>query len=432
MQISAALKSAQAKAAYRIVPLLTIGYFFASLDRVNVGFAALQMNKDIGISSEVFGFGAGLFFIAYCIFAVPANVIMERVDPRYWIGGVMIAWGTVAACMAFAQGPVSFSILRFLVGVAEAGYFPAVILYFTRWFAPNVRARMVAILMLALPLSSVLGSPISGALLLTDGFLGMRGWHWLFIIEAVPAVILGFIAFAILPKDVASARFLDENEKTAIAESLHTDTATAEKPKFSWKYLLNPTVIALTLVYIGGTSVTNALSLWQPQIIAAYNLSPLVVGFLNAVPFALGSIAMYFWSSRSDKKAERRWHTAIPLAVVFLGLLATAFVTGLAPMIAVLCIIVAAASMIKGPFWGMATERLPKSLSAQGIGTINALNNLGVFAATWVIGVVNTQTGSYEFAMLPIAALALIATILAVTIGKRTARKTVEKAPTHV
>ena len=274
----------------------------------------------------------------------------------------------------------------------------------------------------------MIGSPLSGALLLTDGFLGLRGWHWLFIIEAVPAVIVGLIAFKLLPKSVESATFLNKEEKFAIAESVKTDDQPTQKPRFDWKYLLNPTVIALTLVYIGGTSVTNALSLWQPQIISSYNLSTLQVGFLNAVPFAIGSIVMYVWSSHSDRTNERRWHVTIPLAFVFAGLVLTAVLTGLWPMVILLCIIVAAATMIKGPFWSMATEHLPAKFSAQGIGQINALNNVGVFAATWIIGVVNAQTGSYTYAMLPIAALALTAAILALTIGRR-ARKTAKNLP---
>lgn len=404
------------KIAWRIVPFVTVGYFLASLDRVNVGFAALQMNGDIGLSAEAFGFGAGLFFVAYCLFAVPGNLLMEKIGARRWLSIVMISWGLVSGAMAFVQGPMSFNALRFLLGIAEAGFFPGVIYYFTLWFPPAYRSRMVAILMMALPVSSVLGSPLSAALLLMDSVLGMRGWHWLFILEGLPAILLGFCASFVLPGNIANATFLSASEKTWLKSNLTqstTDGKISSKISF-WQLLVNKHVLLLTLIYIGGTSVTNALSLWQPQIISTYKLTTLQVGLLNSLPFALASVAMYLWASRSDRMEERRVHTALPLGIAGVGLLLTAFVAGLVPMLIVLCVIIAAASMIKGPFWALATEMLPSNLSAPAIGQINALNNVGVFAATYLIGAIRTSTGSFTYAMLPIAALTLSACATAV------------------
>jgi MFS family permease len=408
------------KIGWRLMPFLTVGYFLASLDRVNVGFAALQMNADIGLSAEAFGFGAGLFFVAYCLFAVPGNVVMERVGARRWLSFVMVFWGVVSAAMAFVQGPVSFSALRFLLGIAEAGFFPGVIYYLTLWFPSGHRSRMVAILMMALPVSSVLGSPASAVLLQTDGWLGLRGWHWLFILEGLPAMLLGLGCALVLPRDIASATFLSESQKSWLRSELllaKKSSAIAGSISF-WRLLVNKYVLVLTLIYIGGTSVTNALSLWQPQIIRAFNLSTFDVGLLNSVPFAIASVAMYFWAAHSDRTGERTMHTALPLAMATAGLVCTVMVHSLIPMILVLCVIVIAASMIKGPFWALATEMLPARVSAPAIGQINALNNLGVFFATYVIGVIRGATGSFTYAIIPIALISGSACLAALWIGR--------------
>lgn len=408
------------KVALRLMPFLTAGYFLASLDRVNVGFAALQMNKDIGLSSAAFGLGAGLFFVSYCLFAVPCNMMMVRIGARRWLSIVMVAWGVLATCMAFVQGPNSFYTLRFLLGIAEAGFFPGVIFYFTLWFPTHHRSRMVAILMMALPVSSVLGSPLSAALLYTDGWFGLRGWHWLFIVEGLPAVLMGIACAAVLPRSIRAASFLAADQKDWLeAEIANRPAETTIKSSLSfWQVLVNKYVLLLTLIYIGGTSVTNALSLWQPQIIKTFSLTTMQIGLLNSLPFLLASIAMYFWAARSDRLGERTIHTALPLAMGTLGLIASMFVQSLIPTIVVLCVIVTAASMIKGPFWALATEMLPPAVAATAIGAINALNNLGVFGATWAIGAIRNATGSFAFSLAPLVAVSAIACLVALWIGR--------------
>jgi MFS family permease len=408
------------KLAIRLMPFVTVGYFLASLDRVNVGFAALQMNKDIGLSSAAFGFGAGLFFVAYCLFAVPCNMMMVRIGARRWLSLVMIAWGLISASMVFVSGPNSFYALRFLLGIAEAGFFPGVIYFLTLWFPAHHRSRMVAILMMALPVSSVLGSPLSASLLLTDGWLGMRGWHWLFVIEGLPAVLMGIGCALVLPRSIPAARFLDAGEKTWLEAEIagKMQESTIAGSLSFWQVMGNKYVLLLTLVYIGGTSVTNALSLWQPQIIKTYNLTTMQVGLLNSVPFAIASVAMYLWASHSDRTGERTLHTALPLGLATLGLICTMLVHSLAPMIVVLCVVIMSASMIKGPFWALATEMLPASISALAIGQINSLNNLGVFGATYAIGAIREATGSFTFAMLPFVAVCGIAGLVALWIGR--------------
>ena len=408
------------KVAFRLMPFVTIGYFLASLDRVNVGFAALQMNKDIGLNSAAFGFGAGLFFVSYCLFAVPCNLLMVRIGAQRWLSIVMIAWGIISAATALVQGAASFYTLRFLLGIAEAGFFPGVIYYFTLWFPSHHRSRMVAILMMALPVSSVLGSPLSAALLLTDGWFGLRGWHWLFIIEGGPAVLMGLACALVLPRSIRDASFLDREQKRWLeAEVARVPSQSTIDGSLSvWRVLVNKHVLLLTLVYIGGTSVTNALSLWQPQIIKTFNLTTMQIGMLNSVPFAIASVAMYFWASHSDRTGERTLHTAVPLALGTVGLVCTALVTTLVPMILVLCLVIIAASMIKGPFWALATEMLPPRISALAIGQINALNNLGVFAATYTIGAIREGTGSFTLAVLPLAMVSATACLVSLWIGR--------------
>lgn len=410
-----------AKVAWRILPFVTLGYFLASLDRVNIGFAALQMKADIGLGDAAFGFGAGLFFIAYCMFAVPANILLERFGPVRWLAFTMVSWGVISSCMAAVAGPYSFYTLRFLLGVTEAGFFPGVVYYLTLWFPSAHRSRAVAILMMALPLSSVLGSPLSAMLLLMDGWFSMRGWHWLFIIEGSPAILLGILALKILPRSVSDSSFLSSEQKSWLV----TQVAVVPKEKVkasaanTWKLLCNKYVLALTLIYIGGTSVTNGLSLWQPQIISTFNLTTMEIGFLNSIPFALASVAMYLWSSHSDRKAERVIHLALPLAIGAVALTTIMFVSSLIPTLIVLCIAISAASMIKGPFWALATEVIPSRDTAIAIALINALNNLGVFAGTYLIGVIKGHTGSFTYALVPYLVISAVACALTLWLGTK-------------
>lgn len=409
------------KIAWRLMPLFTIGYFLASLDRVNVGFAALQMNDDVGLSAAAFGLGAGLFFVAYCLFAVPCNMLMVKVGATRWLSAVMISWGILSTCMAMVQGPLSFYALRFLLGIAEAGFFPGVIYYFTLCFPKKYRGRMVAILMMALPISSVLGSPLSAALLNADGMLGLRGWHWLFIIEGLPALLLGVLTIALLPSQPGQAKWLSVAERDWLSQEIAREQQTTSSHAIEGsllRLLFHPRVLLLTLIYMGGTAVTNGLALWQPQFIKAFNLTTMEIGLLNAIPFAIASLAMYLWGRHSDKHGERRLHTALPLILGALGLAGSMYVTHLWPTLFILCVAITAASMIKGPFWAMATELLPAGTAAVAIGQINALNNLGVFIGTWLIGAIRTSTGSFTYALAPLLLLTICACIGALCIGR--------------
>jgi ACS family tartrate transporter-like MFS transporter len=415
------------KITLRIVPFLMICYFVAFVDRVNAGFAALQMNKDIGLSASVFGLGGGLFFIAYVICEVPSNLAMEKVGARLWIARIMITWGIVSGLMALVVGPWSFYAVRVLLGAAEAGFFPGVILYLTYWFPSEYRGRVVAVFMVAIPLSSFLGSPISASLLQTDGLLGLRGWQWLFILEAVPAVLLGVLALFLLPNGPQRAKWLTPDERAWLSGKLAAEAARMRPKKHLslWKALWTPQVLILALVYSGASATSNALSLWQPQILKSYGLSNVQTGLLNAIPFGVASVAMIFWGRRSDRSGERVWNTALPLAVVAISLLSSILFTSLAPMVIILTLALTGTYAIKGPFWALSTEWLAGTAAAAGIAQVNALANLGAFGGSWLLGTIKDATGSYSLALLPLVVLSAAGAVAVVLIGRGQPRSAV-------
>jgi ACS family tartrate transporter-like MFS transporter len=415
------------KITLRIVPFLMICYFVAFVDRVNAGFAALQMNKDIGLSASVFGLGGGLFFIAYVICEVPSNLAMEKVGARLWIARIMITWGIVSGLMALVVGPWSFYAVRVLLGAAEAGFFPGVILYLTYWFPSEYRGRVVAVFMVAIPLSSFLGSPISASLLQTDGLLGLRGWQWLFILEAVPAVLLGVLALFLLPNGPQRAKWLAPDERAWLSGKLAAEAARMRPKKHLslWKALWTPQVLILALVYSGASATSNALSLWQPQILKSYGLSNVQTGLLNAIPFGVASVAMIFWGRRSDRSGERVWNTALPLAVVAISLLSSILFTSLAPMVIILTLALTGTYAIKGPFWALSTEWLAGTAAAAGIAQVNALANLGAFGGSWLLGTIKDATGSYSLALLPLVVLSAAGAVAVVLIGRGQPRSAV-------
>src|SRR4051812_10060567 len=298
------------KITWRIVPFIMLLYFVAFIDRVNIGFASLTMNKDIGLSPTFYGFGAGIFFWGYFLFEVPSNIILHKVGARIWIARVMITWGIVSAAMAFVQGPTSFYALRFLLGVAEAGFFPGIILYLSYWFPARQRAAVTALFMAAAPLSTVLGSPVSGALLEMDGMLGFKGWQWLFVLEALPAVLLGFVVLAFLTDRPEKAKWLADDERRWLVETMNVETTSkAATAKHSiWRGLADPRVLALALIYFGTSAGLYTLGVWAPQIIKQFGLSSLQVGFLNALPASAAVVAMVLWARHSDRTGERTWH----------------------------------------------------------------------------------------------------------------------------
>lgn len=403
------------KVAWRLLPILMLGYFIAFVDRVNVGFAALQMNHAVGIDAASFGLGGGLFYLTYVLFEIPSNLAMQKVGARLWIARIMISWGLVSACTAFISGPNSFYAMRILLGAAEAGFFPGVILYLTQWFPSAYRARIIAIFMVAVPLSSFIGSPLSAALLQLDGLFGLQGWQLMFVLEAIPAILLGVMVPWLLTNKPQEAKWLNVEEKSWLTRQLETEQAAAGKTAGGAGHgrlrdiLLNRYVLAAALVYAGASGASQCLSLWQPQIIKAFGLSTLETGLLNSVPFGIAAILMLWWGKHSDRTEERVWHSGLPLAAVAVSLMLVAFTgSSLTLTIALLVLAVTGTYIFKGPFWALASEWMPGKSAAAGLAQINAVGNLAGFVGSAMLGAIKQATGSFALALLPIALISLI------------------------
>jgi MFS family permease len=407
------------KATWRLLPFLMLAYFIAFVDRVNSGFAALQMNHDIGLSQAQFGLGAGIFYISYVICEVPSNLALEKVGARLWIARIMVTWGMVSALMALVVGPYSFYAVRFLLGAAEAGFFPGVILYLTYWFPAEYRGRIVSMFMVAIPVSSLIGSPISALLLRTDGWMGLHGWQWMFILEAIPAVVMGLACLVVLPNGPAQARWLSAEKRAWLADRLASEATLARtRPHMPLLQIMtNKYVLTLALVYAGSSGVSQALSLWQPQMLKSFGLSTMEVGLLNGIPFAVASVAMIVWGRHSDRVRERVWHTALPLGLSALALGSAVAATSVAPFIAVLCLILVGTYALKGPFFALSSEWLAGTAAAAGLAQINALGNLAGFVDSFLIGWIQGATGSYALALLPLVVIAAVGCVAVLMLG---------------
>lgn len=404
----------------RIVPFLVLAFFVSFIDRVNVGFAALQMNQQFGFSATVFGWGVGAFFVSLCLFEVPANVLMAKIGARRWICRIMISWGLVSGATAFVVGVKSFLLMRFLLGLAEAGFFPGVILYLGTWFPRENRARVLSLFLMAMPLANFIGSPISGALLGLDGRLGLRGWQWLFVIEAVPAVIMGVLCLFVLPDNPAKARWLADDERAWLGERLAAERhgVAAVESESIWQVLRHPRVLGLAVVYAGSVGCNYALSYWQPQIIKAFGLTNFQTGLINAIPFGLATAAMILWARHFDRSGERFWHTALPLAVSAAGLIACMFLTTLAPTVIALTVALAGCYAVKAPMFALCAESLSERSAAAGIGQVCAIGNVAGFICPTLIGWIRDLTGNFRMGLLPMVVLALLGMFVTLTLKR--------------
>jgi MFS transporter, ACS family, tartrate transporter len=408
------------KVTLRIVPFVMLLYFIAFIDRVNIGFAALTMNKDLGFSPTVFGFGAGIFFLGYFLFEVPSNLVLDKVGARIWIARVMITWGLISGAMAFVQGPNSFYALRFLLGAAEAGFFPGIILYLGYWFPARQRAAVTAIFMAAAPLSTVLGSPVSGALLEMHGLLGLSGWQWMFIIEAVPALILGVMVLFYMTDRPEKAKWLRDDERNWLVTTMNAEAAkkAGTASHSVWRGLADPRVIALSLVYFGTSAGLYTLGIWAPQIIKEFGLSSLQVGFLNALPGIVAIVAMVLWARHSDRSGERTWHVVGACLLASLGLVLAGFAGSVLAVLLALTLVNIGISSAKPPLWSMPTMFLSGSAAAAGIATINSIGNLGGFVGPAMIGWIKDLTGSFQGGLLFVAGLLVLSAILTLVLAR--------------
>lgn len=407
----------------RIVPFIMLLYFIAYLDRVNVGFAAITMNRDIGLSDAAFGFGAGVFFLGYFLFELPSNLILHRVGARRWIARIMLSWGLVSAAMAFVETPTAFYILRFLLGVAEAGFFPGIILYLSYWFPRKYKASITALFMTAVPISIALGSPLSGWLLSWDGLGGLHGWQWLFLVEAIPAIALSAAVLLYLTDKPEKANWLNTGQRNWLVNKLKAEQrGLSEEHGLSavLKALTHPKVLALAIVYFGTSAGLYTLGIWAPQIFSQFNINATEVGFINAIPPVFAIVAMIFWGRHSDRKGERVLHVFFASILAALGLTMAAFAQSLGWVIAALVLVNIGISSAKPPLWAMPTQFLKGQGAAAGIAAINSIGNLGGFFGPFLIGYVKSTTGSYFWGLIGVAvSLVLSAFLVLLTAHKQ-------------
>ena len=403
----------------RLVPFLILCYFIAYLDRVNVGFAALQMNKDLGFSSSAFGFGAGIFFIAYFFFEVPSNLLLEKFGARRWIARIMFTWGILAGAMAFIpqisrmtglSAAHVFYTLRVLLGIAEAGFFPGIIFFLTLWFPATYRARVVGSFMVAIPLSTVIGAPISGALLNLDKLASLAGWQWVYLIEALPALFLSFGVLFYLTDKPADATWLAPEERDWLVARQAQERAQREAVRsFSVREaLFNPRVLAVALIYFGANATNYGLSFFLPQIVKGFGLGNVQTGLVTSLPYVVGAFSMILWGRRSDRMLERKWHVAIPLLVAAGGIAASTALDD--PVLKMIALSIAGFGIFGclPVIWTLPAAFLSGAAAAGGIAAVNSLGNLAGFFGPYAMGWIKDSTGSFAAGLLCLSGAGLI------------------------
>ncbi len=410
----------------RLIPFLTLLYFFAMLDRVNVGYAALTMNKELGISSAQFGLVAGIFFIGYFIFEVPSNIIMTKVGARQWIGRILITWGIASAACGLIQNATQLYIARFILGVMEAGFYPGVMLYLTYWFPAKERGKVISLFMLALPISSILGAPISGLILDHIHWAGISSWRWLFYFEGLPTLIFGVITILMLPNTPSDAKWLSTEEKTWLEDKIKREhEAVASKHKHSmWSALAGSTVWLLAIIYFSKTMAVYGVTFFAPTLIKGLTvgLSNFQIGLINAIPLVFASFFMVWWGNHSDKTGERRWHTALSVLLCGIGLLGLGFTSS--PILAVvfLTVVYCGAYSIYGAFWSLTAMVYTGKSAAVAMASINSIANLGGFIGPVGIGALKTATGGSNYAGF-YACAALLFIAFGITLSLKFAKK---------
>lgn len=397
------------KAARHVLPIIVICYFLSYLDRSNVSFAGLKMAGDLGLSPEAFGFALGIFFIGYFIFEIPSNLIMEKVGARIWIARIMVTWGLLSAATAFAWNATSLYGFRFVLGVAEAGFFPGIILYLTYWFPQDVRARMIGRFMVAIPISNAIGGPLSGLILEhLNGFWGLKGWQWVFVIEGLPTCLLGLVVWFVLVDGPKKAPWLTKEESDALSQKLEEERRRCENIRhFTLREALSsPRVLALSFIYFGVVTALYGVNLWLPKIIYGFGgLSPVQTGLLTALPAVLGAIAIVLWTRHSDVTGERNWHVALPAFVGGAALIVSALLPTSTQIMIALTVTCIAMYCVVTTFWMLPTSLLTGTAAAGGIALINSLGNLGGTAGSNILGLSQGWTKSYSLGMVVLGLL---------------------------
>ena len=416
-----------AKCARRLIPFIFFLYLVNYIDRVNVGFAALTMNQDVGLSPSDFGFGAGIFFLGYLLFQMPANLILQKLGARRWVFWMLVIWGVISASNALIQGPYSYYGLRLFLGVAEAGLFPGMLLYMTFWFPNAWRGRFISSFMAAIPMANIVGGPLSTSILEMDGIFGLHGWQWMFVVEGLPATLLGIAAYFWLPDGPANASWLTDEEKSVIAKRLASEDRTEHSDL--WPALRDPRVWAISLVLLGNQVGLYGVQLWMPQIIRSLGFSNFATGWVVAMPFVVGMIAMILWGRSSDRKNERIWHTAISLSVAAFGLIIASIAQSNAVMLFALTVSLAGTLSYNGPFFSLPATFLAGTAAAGGIGFINSVGSLGRFVGPWAVGILKEESGAYGSSMAVMASAMIMAAVIVLVLGRVMAAKRAHMQP---
>ena len=407
---------------WRLLPFLFLCYILAYLDRVNVGFARLQMQADLGLSDTAYGIGAGMFFIGYFFFEVPSNLFLHRVGARIWIARIMITWGLISASFMFIRTPASFYTLRFILGVAEAGFFPGIILYLTYWYPAERRARMVALFMAAPPLAGVFGGPLSGWIMQAlAGRRGLAGWQWLFVLEAIPAIIVGTLVLLYLDNGIRSAKWLDDREKAILEKGIEKDRAAVSVHASLSDVFGDRRLWLLCLIYFCCVMGHYGLTFWMPVLIQNAGVSGTFrIGLFTAIPYSGAVVAMVLLGSSADLHRERRWHASVPMVVgaIFLSLSAVA---GTHTTLAITCLTIAAAGVLSSGalFWSLPTAFLGGVAAAAGIAAINSVGNLAGFVSPYVVGWLKDLTNSTEAGMFAVSAVLIVGAAAILTISPK-------------
>jgi ACS family tartrate transporter-like MFS transporter len=409
------------KVAWRLVPFLSIGYLINALDRFNISIAALTMNKALGLSVTAYGLAAGAFFWSYVLCQVPANLILGKLGARAWLTIIMAVWGLASACTALVTGEVSFVIARFVLGMAEAGYFPGVAFFMTCWFPGRHRGRMMGVFFAFSAVSSVIGAPLSANLLRLDGWLGIAGWQWIFLVEGAPAVILALFGYSLLRNRPAEAAWLTPEERTWLQERLDQEAeAKATHGKGLLRSILNPQIVVLTIAFTFILYGVYATIFFLPLIIKSLGLSNLQVGYVSALPNLFGAVGMILVSRSSDRTGERLWHVVCPVTIAGLGLVAAAFSLGnVYVAMAAFCIAGFGLSSTLPVFWNLPTAYFGAATAAAGLAAINTMGNMSGYVAPQIMGVLHDTTGGYVIPVLVAGAITLTAPVLILASGIR-------------
>lgn len=411
------------KVFWRIIPFIFLLYIVAFLDRVNLGYAALDMNKDLALASSTFGLISGIFFFGYFLFEIPSNILLHKVGARKWIARIMVSWGIVVILTAWAQSATHLYILRFLLGVAEAGFFPGVILYITYWFRAKEQARAFALFMTALAASNIIGAPLSTWIMDTISWAGMPGWRWMFILEGIPAIIIGIITYYYLTDRPQEAKWLTKEEKEWLIQEIRheNEQKVGSKHHSARDVLTNPQVWRLSFIYLTLVIGLYGIGFWMPTIIKSFSsiLTNTQVGLITMIPYIAAGICMILWARRSDRSGERRMHTAMPPLLGALGLIGAGMTTN--PYLSVIMMSIATIGIYSffGPFWSLPAFFLTEVSAAVGIALINSIGNLGGFVGPYMIGYLNELTGNMEAGLYFLSFSLIITSLLVLSIKKQ-------------